>query len=65
MVASAFCVSGPRVTVAVHIPQLRGASRTGVSGVSFGPGLVPGCGASGAWLQQSAVQWHSPAQQQK
>lgn len=58
-----FGVSGDRLRAAVRAPQLRGASTR----VPPAPtrGIEDSTSWLGAWLQQSAVQRHSPRQQQK
>lgn len=56
---------GDLLRVPVHVPQLLGASRISEPEPIFGVAESSSFVASGAWLQQSAVQWHSPAQQQK
>lgn len=57
--------SGDRLRTPVHVPQLRGASRISDPAPILGMAGSSSLAAAGAWLQQSAVQWHSPGQQQK
>jgi len=64
LAGSALGEFGDRCRVPVHTPQRLGASRIGVRGPIRVDASVPASALAGAWLQQSAVQWHSPGQQQ-
>ena len=63
--ASALGAFGDRLRVPAQTPQPLGASRAGVPGPILRSEVEPSSAPSGAWLQQSAVQWHSPTQQQE
>jgi hypothetical protein len=63
--ANALGAFGDRLRVPAQTPQPLGASRADVPGPILGPEAEPSSAPSGAWLQQSAVQWHSPTQQQE